>query len=156
MKVLLAVSLLFVATFLIADEMDCPLHKTHEMEARGDSAMGFDHLKTTHHFLLKDDGGVIQVEANNAEDSQSRDAIRQHLQRIAQMFQDGNFEIPMFVHAQEPPGVPTMKKLKSEINYSYEETTQGGRVKINSPNAEAVSAIHDFLNFQIQEHHTGD
>ena len=35
-----------------------------EMNKRGDKVMGFDHLKTTHHFILASDGGVIQVEAN--------------------------------------------------------------------------------------------
>ena len=30
-----------------------------EMNKRGDKVMGFDHLKTTHHFILASDGGVI-------------------------------------------------------------------------------------------------
>jgi hypothetical protein len=35
-----------------------------EMNRGGDKHMGFDHLKTTHHFLLANDGGSIQFEAN--------------------------------------------------------------------------------------------
>jgi len=62
----------------------------------------------------------------------------------------------MFVHGQTPPGVPTMKKLKDQIQYSYEEMEDGGRVVISSKNADAVNAVHDFLKFQIREHKTGD
>jgi len=68
-----------------------------EMNMRGDKHMGFDHTKTTHHFFLARDGGAIQVEANNAEDTNSRDQIRSHLRHITMMFSDGNFEVPMLI-----------------------------------------------------------
>ena|ERR1700682_2343804 len=118
--------------------------------------MGFDHLKTTHHFLLANDGGSIQVEANDAQDKQSRDQIRQHLRHIAMMFSDGNFDVPMLVHADTPPGTGVMKKLKAEIGYKYEETERGALIRISTGNAEALQAVHDFLRYQIKEHMTGD
>jgi hypothetical protein len=49
---------------------------------RGDAVMGFSHAKTAHHFLLKPDGGVIQVEADGANDVASRDQIRRHLKHM--------------------------------------------------------------------------
>src|ERR1700730_6896432 len=101
-----------------------------EMNKRGDKAMGFDHLKTTHHFLLANDGGSIQVEANNTQDKQSRDQIRQHLRHIAMMFSDGNFDVPMLVHEEKPPGTEVMQKLKAEIRYKYEETERGALIRI--------------------------
>src|SRR5258705_2980035 len=64
---------------------------TQEMNQRGDKVMGFDHTKTTHHFLLRDDGGVIQVEANEVNDKESSEQIRRHLRHITMMFSDGNF-----------------------------------------------------------------
>ena len=127
-----------------------------EMNKRGDKAMGFDHTKTTHHFLLANAGGVIQVETNRARDKESSGQIRQHLRHIAIMFSNGDFDIPMFVHAQDPPGVEVMKQLKAEISYKFEQTRRGGRVRIASSNADAITAIHDFLSFQIKEHRTGD
>ena len=127
-----------------------------EMNKRGDKAMGSDHTKTTHHFLLANDGGVIQVETNRARDKESGGQIRQHLRHIAMMFSNGDFDIPMFVHAQDPPGVEVMKQLKAEISYQFEPTRRGGRVRIASSNADAITAIHDFLSFQIKEHRTGD
>lgn len=127
-----------------------------EMNKRGDKAMGFDHLKTTHHFFLASDGGSIQVEANDPKDVQSRDQIRMHLHHISMMFSDGNFAAPMLVHAETPPGVEMMKKLKSEIRYQYKETERGALVRISTGNADALQAIHDFLRYQIKEHMTGD
>ncbi|HKZ76685.1 MAG TPA: hypothetical protein VJ124_00070 [Pyrinomonadaceae bacterium] len=126
------------------------------INARGDKEMGFEHLKTTHHFLLASDGGAIQVEANDANDKQSRDQIRQHLQHIATMFADGNFNTPTVIHAQAPPGTELMKQLKSEISYQFRETPRGATVRITTRNPNALQAIHDFLRFQIKEHMTGD
>lgn len=72
------------------------------------------------------------------------------------MFSQGDFNAPMLIHARTPPGVPTMKKLRSEIQYRVEDVPNGGRVRVSSSNPKAVAAIHDFLRFQIQDHQTGD
>jgi hypothetical protein len=131
--------------------------KSHcDMISRGNKAMGFDAAKTTHHFTLSSAGGAIEVSANSAADTDSRNEIQQHLQHIAQKFKEGDFDIPMFVHDQVPPGVPAMKRLKDAITYEYVATEHGTRVVISTTNPNALSAIHDFLRFQIQEHHTGD
>ncbi|HYX30203.1 MAG TPA: hypothetical protein VE863_16795 [Pyrinomonadaceae bacterium] len=127
-----------------------------EMNERGDKAMGFDHTKTTHHFLLAEDGGSIQVEANDPKDKESRDQIRMHFRHITMMFSDGQFDIPMLVHAQTPPGAEVMKRLKAEITYTFKVTERGGMILISTKNSEALRAIHDFLRFQIKEHMTGD
>lgn len=123
---------------------------------RGDHQMGFSHEKTTHHFRLKRQGGTIEVEANDAQDTTSRDQIRQHLSHIAQKFAAGDFNAPMIIHDQTPPGVPVMQRLKAEIKYEFVETERGGQVNISTTNAEALAAIHEFLRFQINEHQTGD
>jgi hypothetical protein len=134
-----------------------PDHWKHEeMNKRGDQGMGFAQDKITHHFLLRKDGGAIQVTANSADDKTSKEEIQMHLHHITQAFKSGDFNIPMFVHDQTPPGVDTMTKLKDQIHYKYESAANGGRVVISSANAEAVAAIHEFLKFQITEHKTGD
>lgn len=127
-----------------------------QMNERGEHAMGFSQNTTTHHFLLKPDGGVIQVEANDPKDTASRDNIRMHLGHIARMFADGDFDIPMFVHNTVPPGVQEMKQLQKRIQYTFEETPNGGRVIIGTTDKGAIDAVHRFLRFQIQEHHTRD
>jgi hypothetical protein len=82
--------------------------------------------------------------------------MRMHLSHVAEMFSQGNFNIPMFVHDTTPPGVPTMAKLHNEIHYYYEETNTGGKITIETEKSEALDAVHDFLLFQITEHKTGD
>jgi hypothetical protein len=118
--------------------------------------MGFDQTKTTHHFLLYPDGGAIDVSANDAADVESRDAIRSHLPHIAAMFGDGNFEAPMLVHDTDVPGTAELAKRKDRVRYRYVETLRGGRVDIATSDEEALSALHEFLRFQIRDHRTGD
>src|ERR1017187_3160144 len=59
------------------------------MMKRGDAGMGFSHEKTTHHFVLRKDGGAIQVSVNDPKDAASRDQMRMHLSHIAKMFSAG-------------------------------------------------------------------
>jgi hypothetical protein len=159
MKLILLAAFMFVMSQSNQkpEPQDCPMHAAHtQMNERGEKGMGFSQSATTHHFLLNANGGVIQVEANDSSDAASRDNIRMHLEHIAQAFQSGDFEIPMFVHDTVPPGVPEMKRLHKHIHYSFEESPNGGRVVIWSTDKHALRAIHRFLRFQIEEHKTGD
>jgi hypothetical protein len=72
------------------------------------------------------------------------------------MFADGNFKAPMLIHDQTPAGVEIMAHHKGEIQYVFEQTERGARIRIATGNEDARSAIHDFLRFQISEHKTGD
>src|SRR5215467_6284896 len=126
------------------------------VNARGDQGMGFSHKKTTHHFHLLADGGAIEIQSNEPADAASQEAIRQHLAMIAVKFSQGDFAIPMFIHATVPPGVEDMKRLKSKITYEAENTENGAQLRMTTHDAEAVAAVHSFLRFQIQDHRTGD
>jgi hypothetical protein len=132
------------------------LQKDMEMKRRGAEAMGFDQDAVLHHFLLKPSGGSIVVLARYAGDLKNVAAIRAHLRHIAIDFSRGNFQAPFATHGETPPDVSTLQRLKSAMSYSYAETTTGGRVDISTTNAEAIGAVHDFLRYQIREHHTGD
>lgn len=141
----------------------CPLHAAHakapanaELDLRGDKVMGFEHTRTTHHFSLEPDGGVIQVEANDAADEESRKAIRSHLSEIAGMFSRGDFSSPFAIHQREMPGVPVLIEKKDAIRYLYEEIEKGARVRITTSDPKALAAVHDFLRAQIGDHRTGD
>jgi hypothetical protein len=154
---------------------DCPMHAQHmaarkpamspdsqhsasgtTLQSRGNVAMGFEQSKTTHHFLLRPDGGVIQVQANDAQDTASVEQIRKHFQHIAASFAAGDFQIPMLVHDAIPPGTMAMKRLREKIQYIYDETATCARVVIKTADPSALDAIHDFLRYQIHEHETGD
>ena len=129
---------------------------TEDVNRHGDVAMGFSHLRTTHHFRLSTSGGSIQVQANDANDTASRDRIRMHLQHEAMAFKEGDFSAPEITHSRVPPGVATMQRLKADIQYKYEELPAGGRVVISTTNQQALQAVHQFLAFQIDDHQTGD
>lgn len=133
-------------------------HGSHlaAVNERGEKTMGFSQERTTHHFFLKRDGGVIEVEANEESDAESRDRVRTHLAHIARAFAEGNFQMPLAVHGQTPPGIHVMCRLRASIKYEYEATERGGRVRIQTDNWEARAAVHDFLRFQIKDHQTGD
>lgn len=123
----------------------------------GDQVMGFSHEKTTHHFELTQDGGVIEVRDNDIADVASRDEIQKHFRHIAQMFAAGNFSAPMLVHdRQDVPGTATMAALKDKLHWQLEETARGAKLIVVADNKEALDAVHDFLRFQITDHQTGD
>ncbi len=144
---------------------DCPMHASHQVQQtehsasvthRGDHVMGFSHQETVHHFQLTPAGGVIVVSAISDADHATIAAIQAHLSRVARAFASGDFAMPEQIHGQVPPGVATMKERRSTIRYVFEVMPQGGRVLISSQDAVAVDAVHAFLRFQIDDHHTGD
>jgi hypothetical protein len=149
------IGLCVAATLSAQDASACAAHHA-AVDQTGDQVMGFDHDKTTHHFTLTADGGIVAVSANDDADTASRDAIRSHLSHIAKIFAAGDFDAPMLIHDQVPPGVPIMKKDKASIRYDYEETKTGAQIVISTENPRALAAVHDFLHFQIADHGTGD
>ena len=119
--------------------------------------MGFDQDKTVHHFHLYTDGGAIEVNTRDAKDTTERAAVRTHLSHIATMFGEGDFASPMHVHGtKDVPGVAVLTARRSAITYRYAETAAGGRIDIVTTDGDALAALHDFLRYQIREHHTGD
>ena len=123
-----------------------------DMKHRGATAMGFDQDKATHHFTLTAEGGAIEVRANDPADEATRTAIRVHLKEIAGEFARGNFAKPFATHGEVPPGVPTMQQRKKAMTFKYEETPEGGRVKIATSDPKAKRALQEFLRYQIREH----
>jgi hypothetical protein len=78
------------------------------------------------------------------------------MQKIAEMFAQGDFSLPMFIHETVPPGVEVMKRLKDQIAYTAENTVKGTQVRIVTGSPEALEAVHEFLRFQIKDQRTND
>ena len=151
------IAFLLCSLSLIAQDMDCPMHKQQaDVEKHADEAMGFPQDTTTHHFRLLPDGGAIEVTVNDSKDTKDLHAIRSHLAHIVTMFSDGDFSMPMFVHSKIPPGTTEMKERQADISYTFEELATGGRVRVSTKNHDALNAVQDFLRFQIEDHDTGD
>jgi hypothetical protein len=142
------------------DHSSCPMmSKPAEHRAavdhRHDAATGVSHEASVHHFLIAPDGGTIRLESTS-DSPADRDQLRMHLRHVARSFADGNFELPMLIHGQVPPGTAVMKKKKGAIQYVFAETEKGGEVRITTSDPAALSAVHSFLRFQIDDHGTGD
>lgn len=152
---------------------ECPLHAQHTqpqagasehaghgdaaaLDARGDQVMGFGHTQTQHNFSLKEDGGIIQVEAKDPADTASLAQIRTHLAQVAKAFSASDFTMPAEIHDRVLPGVEEMTRLRDSIQYRYEDTERGGRVRITTVDRQALMAVHAFLRAQIVDHRTGD
>lgn len=156
-------NILLMTLVLSGDPATCPMHAQHSAAAhhhsvdeRGDQVMGFSHEKTKHSFKLHEDGGAVEVRANDAADAESIGAIRSHLQEIAKDFASGDFAKPKEIHDRVPDGVTVMKDLGARISYRYEEIERGARVRIETSEPRGIEAVHQFLRFQIDDHRTGD
>jgi hypothetical protein len=130
--------------------------KDEALKKRGAQAMGFDQDATTHHFRLSPDGGSIEVTVKNEKDEATITAVRSHLRSIAADFSRGEFDKPFQTHGEVPPGVQQMQLDRALISYRYEDLIGGGAVRIETANARAQKAVHEFLRYQITEHQTGD
>ena len=145
---------MFLSAPLVAQQTRS--HAAH-LDERGKHVMGFDQQKTTHHFLLFEDGGAIDVAVKDPKDAENLKAIRSHLPHISHLFADGQFDAPMLVHdRKDVPGTADLARLKDRIKYSYVETATGGRVDIVTTDKTALAAVHAFLAYQIKDHQTGD
>ena len=152
-------SALGVLVCLVSTPLSLSARQDHQTPSHQHAAsvMGFDHDRTTHHFLLFPDGGAIDVGIADIADAKNRDAIRSHLSHIAMMFGSGDFTAPMLVHdSSSVPGTKIMSECKAAIRFQYVETPNGARVNIVTTDAESLAAVHAFLKFQIADHKTGD
>jgi hypothetical protein len=93
------------ASFSFAQNQTAHPPQDHQatLNQQGDHVMGFSHEKTSHHFVLTQDGGLIEVRANDIKDTATLGQIQSHFQHIVRMFADGNFSAPMLVHGQDAP-----------------------------------------------------
>jgi len=116
--------------------------------------MGVDQYTSTHRFEDLPDGGRIELQRNRP-DSAGVVAIREHLRAIAEAFAKGDFAAPALVHAGTVPGAHAMAEKHRAIRYQYRPLPLGGEVRISTGDAEALQAIHTFLDFQRREHWAG-
>lgn len=175
----LAFSLLILAAGSASagdDKSACPMHAQHMAAAKSTAGpvradgsaehgrhvdsrhdtFGMSHAKSTHSFRLFADGGAIELRATSAADGATVDAIRGHLQQVAEEFVKGDFSTPQFVHGYTPDGVAQLERLGRHITWRYERVDGGGRIRVTTKNAEALAGVHAFLRFQVTEHRTAN
>lgn len=114
--------------------------------------MGVDQYSSVHRFDDLPDGGRIEFQDSVGDDIAVA-RIRAHLQEIAADFARGDFSTPAFVHGMaEVPGTQTMAERSEAISYTYHPLPRGGEIRIETGDAAALRAIHEFLAFQRLDH----
>jgi hypothetical protein len=147
-------SLAFGLTLLIACGRAKDTDEFSAMQTRGAHVMGVNQYTSAHVFEDLPDGGRVVLERADASDTADITTIRAHMRDIAAAFRAGDFTKPFEVHAQTVPGADVMTAKRSVISYDATDRPRGGEVRIRSSNSGAVAAIHEFLAFQREEHHT--
>jgi hypothetical protein len=122
------------------------------VQSRGQVAMGVDQYTSTHIFEPLADGGRIELQRDD-QDSVGTIQIQRHMRHIAASFAAGDFRLPGFVHARIVPGAEVMAARRAEISYTIEDLPRGAALRLRSASPSVVQAIHDFLQFQRQDHH---
>ncbi|MGA6991250.1 MAG: hypothetical protein WBX81_12580 [Nitrososphaeraceae archaeon] len=65
----------------------------------------------------------------------------------------GQFSKPFFIHAGEVPGTKVMTEKKGLINYSTQDLRNGSILILDTIDDEVINAIHQFMNYQGNQHH---
>lgn len=123
------------------------------MQARGAHVMGVDQSTSAHVFEDLPDGGRVVLDRDDPSDTAAIRTIRAHMRDIEAAFRAGDFSKPFQVHAQQVPGTDVMAARRAAISYEAVDRPRGGEVRIRSSDPVAVAAIHQFLEFQRQQHH---
>jgi hypothetical protein len=126
-----------------------------QVQSRGHVAMGVDQYTSTHRFEPLADGGRITL-VRDSDDPAGVTQIRAHMMEIGAAFRRGDFTVPGFVHDRAVPGTVTMAARQSRISYLADTVPHGGSLRILSTDSVAISAIHQFLAFQRQDHRSPD
>lgn len=124
------------------------------LQARGRKAMGVDQYTSTHRFDILPDGGRIELQRDE-EDAEGVEIIRAHLQEIAEAFRAGDFDTPLFVHADTVPGTRVMAERREHITYTFRPLPRGGEVRLTTRDPAALAAIREFMEFQRSDHRAG-
>ena len=123
------------------------------LQERGAHVMGVDQYTSAHVFEDLPDGGRVVLDRDDASDTAAIAAIRGHMRDIETAFRAGDFSKPFQVHAQQVPGTAVMAQRRAAISYQALDRPRGGEVRIRTSDSVAVAAVHEFLEFQRQQHH---
>jgi len=121
------------------------------VQARGKVAMGVDQYTSFHRFESLPDGGRISLQRDPG-DSAGVAQIRSHMRTIETAFARGDFALPGMVHASDVPGTTVMAARGSRIRYVADTIPGGAQLRLETSDPSAVTAIHEFLAFQRQDH----
>jgi hypothetical protein len=124
-----------------------------EVVERGAHVMPFSLEQTTHIFSKTEKGGVQQVIVKIPGNSAQIQLILQHLSKISQEFQQGDFSNPAKIHGESMPGLQDLRKAKKgQINIVYKELPDGAEIEYAAQEPILINAIHQWFDAQLTDH----
>ncbi len=145
--------LLFCAFIATANAVETvSAERLDEVAKRGADVMPFSLEKTLHVFNKTDNGGVQQVIAKDAGDSEQITLIRKHLAEIAAHFTKGDFSGPKRIHGNDMPGVKELSLGAGRVHFGYRDLPNGGQIDYVTEAPELIAAIHLYFDAQLSDH----
>jgi hypothetical protein len=125
-------------------------HQRMVME-HGAQVMPFDQKQAMHMFLPSATGGIVEIVVHDMNPTQIA-LVRSHLLQEAAMFTRGDYSDPAYIHGKTMPGLARLASAASRVTVRYFETPAGAAITLASADREIVSAIHQWLAAQQQDH----
>ncbi len=123
------------------------------MDHRHGDVVGVDPSALEHEFVLVSGGGDV-ILGLQTDDEVLISQARIHIGTVADAFRRGDFAIPGFIHDKPAAGTDVMTRKRALITYTVDDIPDGAALRIRSNDPEAVRAIREFIEFQIEEHRT--
>ena len=123
-----------------------------EVAERGSHVMPFALEKTLHIFNKTPTGGIQQVIAKDATDSEQISLIRRHLAHIAARFAEGDFSGPQSIHGNDMPGVKELSTAKGQSSFIYRDLPNGAEIEFRADNQQLIDAVHRYFDAQLSDH----
>lgn len=127
-------------------------NRQDEVAERGADVMPFDLDATTHRFIPSDDGLVETVTADDPNDTENVELIREHLMSERDRFRAGDYGDPAQIHGGDMPGLLELEAGAAEIDIVYGELADGARLTFASDNRKLVDALRRWGEAQVTDH----
>lgn len=133
-------------------QMPASSDRLDEVAERGRHVMPFDLEKTQHVFNKTEHGGLQQVIARDAADSEQIGLIRRHLSEIAERFRQGDFSRQRRIHGDDMPGLTDLAADYRRVRFDYRDLPNGAEIEFSAEEPALIDAIHRYFNAQLSDH----
>ena len=126
--------------------------RQEEVAERGAAVMPFDLDATTHRFVPLRSGLEQSVVADDPSDARQVALIREHLEAEQHRFERGDYADPAHIHGDDMPGLATLQASAADIEITFSDLADGGRLLFSTSEPELIEALHAWGRAQISDH----
>lgn len=119
---------------------------------QGPEVMPFALNATKHVFNKVPTGGVQEVYVLDESDTENIQQIQEHLQEIADAFEQGDFTMPKQLHGDTMAGVQYLESHPDLFSTEYVAQENGARIIYTSEDGNTIRALHDWFDTQLMDH----